>query len=126
MLLEDAKRKKFAQTSRPRGRSKAAKKPGTASRHIPAQIKRAVVARDGGRCAFAGPNGRRCGSRDFLEFHHIDTWARVKRHSIDRIELRCRGHNHLAALQDYGAAHMARFGIQDHCPRGLLDAERQE
>ena len=40
LLLEDAKRKKFAQTSRPRGRSKAAKKPGTASRHIPAQIKR--------------------------------------------------------------------------------------
>ncbi len=28
--------------------------------------------------------------------------------------------------QDYGAAHMARFGIQDHCPRGLLDVERQE
>ena len=118
LLLEDAKRKKFALTSRPRGWSKGAKKPGTASRHIPAKIKRGVVARDGGRCAFAGPNGRRCGSRDFLEFHHIDPWARAKRHSIDRIELRCRGHNHLAALQDYGAAHMARFGIQDHCPRG--------
>ncbi len=118
LLLEDAKRKKFALTSRPRGRSKSAKKPGTASRHIPAEIKRAVVARDGGRCAFAGPNGRRCGSRDFLEFHHIDPWARAKRHSIDRIELRCRGHNHLAALQDYGAAHMARFAIQGHCPRG--------
>ena len=35
LLLEDAKRKKFAQTSRPRGWSKGAKKPGTASRQIP-------------------------------------------------------------------------------------------
>ncbi len=125
-LLEDAKRKKFAQTSRPRSRSRASQKPGTASRHIPAEIRRAVVARDGGRCAFVGPNGRRCGSRDFLEYHHQDAWARAKRHSIDRIELRCRGHNHYAALQDYGSAYMARFARRDHCPRGQSDVELRE
>ena len=127
LLLDDAKRKKFARTSKPRARSEASQKLGTpSSRHIPAEIKRAVVARDGGRCAFVGPNDRRCGSRDFLEFHHLDPWARSKRHSVDRIELRCRGHNQYAALQDYGAAHMARFARRDHCPRRQLDARRRE
>ena len=71
LLVEDAKRKKFAQTSRPRKRLKCARGSGTSSRHIPAEIKREVAARHGGRCAFVGRNGRRCGSRDFLEFHHI-------------------------------------------------------
>ena len=114
LLLDDAKRKKFARTSKPRARSEASQKLGTpSSRHIPAEIKRAVVARDRGRCAFVGPNDRRCGSRDFLEFHHLDPWARSKRHSVDRIELRCRGHNQYAALQDYWS-----------CPHGALRKTR--
>lgn len=120
LLVQDAKRKRFAQTS-DRRRSKAMRESGSASRHIPAKIKRAVCARDGGRCAFVGANGRRCGSRDFLEFHHRDPWARTRRHSIDRIELRCRGHNRYAAVQDYGAAYMARFTRRDHSPRRECD-----
>ena len=124
LLLEDTKRKKFAQTSRPR-KQKSARKSGSASRHIPAQTKRAVVARDGGRCAFIGRNGRRCISRDLLEFHHREPWARAKLHSIGRIELRCRGHNHYAALQDYGAAYMARFAGRDNCTRVQSDVERE-
>ena len=117
LLVEDAKRKKFAQTPRPR--SEVTRKSGTASRHIPAEIKRAVFARDGGRCAFVATNGRRCGSRDLVEYHHRDPWARAKRHSVDRIELRCRGHNHYAAVQDYGAAYMARFARRDRRPTSI-------
>ena len=124
LLVQDAKRKRFAETSTRRC-SKAARKNGAASRHIPANIKRAVCARDGGRCAFVGANGRRCGSRDFLEFHHLDPWARTKRHSTDRIELRCRGHNRYAAVLDYGAAYIARFARRDHPPRRECD-ERPE
>ena len=124
LLVQEAMRKRFAQTSKQQ-RSKAARKSGAASRHIPASIRRAVCARDGGRCAFVGANGRRCGSRDFLEFHHLDPWARTKRHSTDRIELRCRGHNRHAAVQDYGAAYMARFARRDHSPRRVYD-ERAE
>ena len=126
LLVEDVKRKRFGQTSRPRRRSKATKKPGAGSRHIPAEIKRAAVARDGGRCTFVGPNGRLCGSRDFLEFHHQDPWARTKRHSIGRIELRCRGHNQYAALQDYGVDYMARFARRDDCTGAQLDVEVRE
>jgi hypothetical protein len=109
LLVEDAKRKKFAQTScpAPRNRSKQdERKP--ASRHIPAEVKRAVAARDRGRCAFVGRSGRRCGSRDFVEFHHKEPWAKSKLHPVEGIELRCRAHNHYAAVQDYGAGHMER------------------
>ena len=124
LLVGDVKRKRFGQTSRPRRRSKATKKPGAGSRHIPAEIRRAVFARDGGRCTFVGPNGRLCDH--FLEFHHQDPWARTKRHSIGRIELRCRGHNQYAALQDYGADYMARFARRDDCARAQLDVEGRE
>jgi hypothetical protein len=91
----------------PRNRSKQdERKP--ASRHIPAEVKRAVAARDRGRCAFVGRSGRRCGSRDFVEFHHKEPWAKSKLHPVEGIELRCRAHNHYAAVQDYGAGHMER------------------
>ena len=126
VLLEVTKRERFAQTSRPRKQSKAAQEPKGASRHIPAEIKRAVFARDRGRCAFVARNGRRCESRDFLEYHHRDPWGKAKRHSTDRIELRCRGHNRYAAMQDYGPAHMARFARRDNCTRVQLEVERQE
>ncbi len=126
LLVEDAKRKKFARTSSSGKRPKAAKKPGAPSRHIPAEIKRAVFERDGGRCAFVGRNGRRCGSPNFVEFHHLDPWAKAKRHSVERIELRCRGHNHYAAMQDYGAAYMAQFARRDNVPRGTFGVEQRE
>ena len=107
LLVEDARRKKFGQTSRPLARGSAHER-GPASRHIPAEIRREVTARDQGRCAFVARNGRRCESRDFIEFHHVEPWARSRRHSVEGIELRCRAHNHRAAVRDYGAAHMQR------------------
>jgi hypothetical protein len=110
LLLQDTKRRKFAQTSRPSRREGAAKRDADdrrASRYIPAGIKRAVVARDQGRCAYVSRAGRRCNSPDQLEFHHRRAWARLKRHSLGGIELRCRAHNHHAAVQDFGAEHMA-------------------
>ena len=55
-----------------------------------------------------------------------DPWARAKRHSIERIELSCRGHNDYAAVQDYGAAHMTRFGRRDNCTPTQSDVERRE
>jgi hypothetical protein len=113
LLVEDAKRKKFARTSRPatsaRSKRGSSDKPREATRHIPAQVKRAVAARDRERCAFVARGGRCCESRDFLEFHHKEPWAGSRRHSIEGIELRCRAHNHHAAVQDFGAAHMQRY-----------------
>jgi hypothetical protein len=79
------------------------------SRQIPAVIRRAVSRRDCERCTFVSATGRRCGSRDFLEFHHQKPWARNRSHAIDEITLRCRAHNQYEAERDFGAKHMQRF-----------------
>ncbi len=115
-LLREARRTKFAETERPRRTSPApTDSNGSATRHIPAPIKRAVAERDHGRCSFVAPGGRRCDSRESLEFHHVQPFARSRRHRAEEITLRCRAHNRLAAIQDFGAHHMARFRKHDAC-----------
>jgi hypothetical protein len=73
------------------------------SRRIPNLVKRAVAARDGGRCTFVSADGRRCEETRFLEFHHESPWARGGAHEPDNITLWCRAHNALAARRDFGA-----------------------
>jgi hypothetical protein len=62
------------------------------SRYIPAAVRRAVWARDGGRCAFVGAGGR-CTERDFLELHHMVPFAAGGAANLDNLSLRCRPHN---------------------------------
>jgi HNH endonuclease len=89
-LLDDLLKKKFALTDRPRlARSKDE---GAASAYIPAEVRRAVFIRDGGRCAFRGTHSR-CGERAFLEFHHVVPRACGGQATVANIELRCRAHN---------------------------------
>lgn len=88
-LLTDLARTKFAATDRPRAPRETA--PG--SRHVPAEVKRAVWVRDLGRCAFTGTEGRRCDERGFLEFHHVRPFAAGGEPTAANIELRCRRHN---------------------------------
>jgi hypothetical protein len=112
LLVAEAKRKRFAQTSRPKRRAPHASEAGAASarpsRHVPAWIKRAVAERDAQRCTFVARSGRRCDARERLEFHHLEPWARAHAHSVDRITLRCSAHNRHAAERDFGRAHMDR------------------
>ena len=75
----------------------------TEVRHIPAAVRRAVHARDGGRCAFRDKVGRRCAKRHDLEFHHKKPFGRGGDHSPSNLTLMCRAHNTLMAEQDYGA-----------------------
>jgi hypothetical protein len=68
------------------------------TRHVPARVRREVWERDGGRCAFAGTNGR-CEERGFLEFHHVTPYAAGGKTIAANLELRCRPHkSHEAAL----------------------------
>jgi len=67
--------------------------PDADSRGIPTAVKRAVWARDLGRCAFVGASGRRCGERAFVEFHHVKPYAVGGRPTVANIVLRCRRHN---------------------------------
>jgi 5-methylcytosine-specific restriction endonuclease McrA len=88
LLVGELERTKFAETTRPR---KATVQPAR-SRHIPADVRRRVWHRDGGRCAFIGVEGR-CTERSFLEFHHVLPYADGGESSLENLQLRCRAHN---------------------------------
>jgi len=97
-LLADLARKKFAATDQPRPWRGTA--PG--SRHIPAEVKRAVWLRDLGLCAFVGTDGRRCTERAFLEFHHVQPYAVGGEATVENVQLRCRRHNDHEARVYFG------------------------
>ena len=103
VLLEELAKKKVAATDHPRGSRDHV--PG--SRHIPAEVKRAVWLRDGGRCAFVSRNGRRCADQGFLEFHHVTPYAVGGPPTVDNIELRCRAHNGYEAELDLAARNIS-------------------
>ena len=98
LLVADLERKKFAATNRP-GKSRGQSED---SRNIPAEVERAVSNRDQDRCAFIAPNGRRCGERRFLEFHHVVPYGAGGKPTVDNIQLRCRAHNRHEATLFYG------------------------
>jgi len=89
VLVRELEKEKIAATDRPR----AGRGTDPASRHIPAEVKRKVWARDSGRCAFVAHNGRRCTERAFLEFHHVQPYSAGGKATADNIQLRCRTHN---------------------------------
>ncbi len=88
-LVEHLERTKFASTTRSRSRGIASQ---VRSRRVPAAIRREVWARDDGRCAFVGANGR-CSETSFLEFHHVRPFAYGGATTTENLELRCRAHN---------------------------------
>ena len=103
-LVAKLEREKFAASDRPRQNGATHGK----GRHVPAQVKREVWKRDGGRCTFVSDQGKRCEARSSLEFDHIDAVARGGEASINTIRLRCRAHNQYEAEQSFGAEFMRR------------------
>ncbi len=71
------------------------------SRHIPAAVKRAVWARDGGRCTFAGVGGR-CGETGRLEFHHRVPVADGGEATEQNLQLRCTAHHAYESRRWFG------------------------
>jgi hypothetical protein len=88
-LTRELEKEKRAATSRPR--ASRASKEGT--RRIQAHVVRAVWARDGERCAFVAPDGRRCAETRYLELHHREPHALGGPPTVENISVRCRGHN---------------------------------
>lgn len=88
-LIDELVRRKFAATTHPRGRRGQSKD----SDNIPAEVRRAAYVKDGGRCSFVSIDGRRCGERRFIEFHHVIPRAAGGKATIENIRLRCRAHN---------------------------------
>jgi hypothetical protein len=97
-LLDRTLARKAAITDRPRPR----RDDGERGRKIPAQVRRDVWMRDGGRCAFVASDGQRCRETARLEFHHRVPYARGGPHAAENVEMRCRAHNQHAADLDFG------------------------
>ena len=97
LLLDELERKKLAVTARPR----AVKQTDTHGRHVPAAVRRAVWARDEGRCKFEGPAGR-CTETGMLEVHHLIPYASGGSTTAENLELRCAAHNRYEAERYFG------------------------
>ncbi len=104
------------------GKATSTEPPPPDSRYIPAAIRHAVWKRDGGRCAFVGPDGRRCNSRYQVQAHHRDPFGKKGPTTIDNVSLRCSAHNLHEAERDYGRDHMERK-IRDSRKRGVRASE---
>src|ERR1700686_605400 len=83
--------------------------PGENARYLPAAVKRAVWARDKGRCTWPMGDGKLCGSRHQLEFDHDREVALGGKPTISNIRLLCKGHNLMKAEQRFGRTLMAQF-----------------
>jgi hypothetical protein len=104
LLVADLEKKKLAATGQPRPAREAT--PG--SRAIPAAVRRAVWARDGGRCAFVATGGRRCGETRALQFHHVRPFAAGGGTTVENVQLRCPPHNRHEARVYFGPIWNAR------------------
>jgi hypothetical protein len=102
-LIPQLEESKFGATERPRA-GRLSSIAGT--RHITAQVKRTVWARDSGQCTFVNEAGRRCEARKLLEFDHIEEFARGGEATVAGIRLRCRAHNQYGAECTFGAEFM--------------------
>ncbi len=106
--LERLEARRFAATKHPRTTvSKADTSPD--SRYIPAAVRRAVRERDGNRCRFVDPAGRRCEERHRLRYHHLHPFGMGGDHRPENIRLMCKRHNDYLAEIDYGREAMAQF-----------------
>jgi hypothetical protein len=101
-LIARLEKRKCAATCRPRPRHQSSTNP----RHVPAEVRRAVWARDGGRCTFVSASGHRCKARGRLEFDHVEPVARGGQSTVEGMRLRCRAHNQYAAECVFGAGFM--------------------
>jgi hypothetical protein len=108
LLLEKVERTKLGAAKRPRplpirpGTDRQLRTPVVPSRDLPRHVQRAICARDGDQCAFVSRDGHRCTERTFLEFHHIQPYAKGGLATVENISLRCRRHNQYEAELVFG------------------------
>ena len=67
---------------------------------LPAQIRHQVQLRDRGQCSYKQKDGSRCGSRRFLEIHHVKPVSQGGSDTLENLRLLCHGHHKVAHLSD--------------------------
>jgi 5-methylcytosine-specific restriction endonuclease McrA len=96
--------------------------PAKSGLSVPAAIRRAVWARDGGRCTFSAPDGVRCLSRRALEIDHRTPRALGGTNAVENLRLLCRPHNDAERRRILGEGELftnsARDEFGDNSPAG--------
>ena len=113
VLAQHAKRQGLVEKPR---KSRRASRSDT----IPAEVKREVWRRAGGRCEWKFESGERCGCRRRLEYDHVEPLALGGASTIDNVRLVCRPHNLLSARQAFGDAVMDRYARRPSTPEQNL------
>ena len=103
ILAQRARRR--AQVTQPRQGTAA---PAEDTGHIPAAVRRAVWARDGGRCQWPLDSGDICGATHRVELDHVRPRARGGPSTVANLRILCRRHNDLAARLAFGEQWMER------------------
>ncbi|MEM1416383.1 MAG: hypothetical protein AAGH15_15850 [Myxococcota bacterium] len=98
----------LAQGTEQPARSVAPTPRASPSRRAPAAVVREVWERDGARCTYVAPGGRRCAETACLELDHAMPWAKGGPSTTANLRLRCRTHNQLAADRSFGSGFMDR------------------
>jgi hypothetical protein len=81
----------------------------TDPRYVPADVKSAVWAHDGGRCGWVSPESKRCGSTWKLEFGHIKPVALGGKSTVANVRLECLSHDTFEAIRVFGPEYMAPY-----------------
>jgi 5-methylcytosine-specific restriction endonuclease McrA len=77
--------------------------------HVSAAVKRAVWARDGGKCQWPVDGGGVCGSTTRLEIDHVVPRGKGGQSTVTNCRLTCKAHNLEAARVVYGEEVMGRY-----------------
>jgi len=104
-LVEKLERSRFGSCAKP---LKGGRRTRSGSRHVPLAVRRAVWKRDQGQCTYKSESGRRCEARRGLQFDHEKAFARGGEATVEKIRLRCPGHNQHTAERTFGAGFMRR------------------
>jgi hypothetical protein len=80
------------------------------SRYVPKGVRHEVFTRDGGRCTYVAPDGRRCDCEVGLEYDHIRPFARGGMTVADNLRILCKAHNLLAAKDLMGKRFVEAYG----------------
>jgi hypothetical protein len=103
LLLEKQARRR-AEVERPQSNPRPAKPD-----HVTAAVKRAVWARDGGKCQWPVDGGGVCGSTTRLEIDHVVPRGKGGQSTVTNCRLTCKAHNLEAARVVYGEEVMGRY-----------------
>ena len=113
-------RRRRSRPQGPQGRGSQSRR----SRHVPANVRDLVFERDSGRCAFVGPEGRRCDSTRHLQVDHVIPFCRGGTHEPDNLRLLCGRHNRSEAkrlLGEVGGPRQRSLGAETPSPELFAD-----